>query len=404
MSLWDDISSWLGRQGDPEAQGAAQASTAMQPAVEDWLKNVTTGRYAGDYFGNLSQGYDPNRSFAQNAQDPTLLQHAADIALGFSGGGLATKARLPAASDLPAPNIGQGSAAPLFDYSHLADVPNVPQFDLPRFAGKGPTERAQAVADPANLARVNEMAAAGIPLGGREWYNTQPLMEAFQEHLGTEQGQREYRRYLDYVAATSPRSAVPQNIRTASYYYAQPEGATGSFPPPNPYGGLAQKLWQQNLTKLQSGGEISSLTNPKPPSFGQNLQGNQQPVAVDTHNARALGYLQGGVGEEGKVTKADYGTLESIQQEQAARMGLSPAQYQASLWLGAGNETGLRSPAEPFLATLEARVRHTATVRGETPQQTFQKFITKQAPLLALPAGLLGMQAVPDNAGGVAAQ
>ena len=96
--LFDDAAN--GYLGDPEAYGAAQASMAMQPAVQDWLHKVVTGQYASDYFNNLNQGYDPNRSFAQNALDPTLLQHATDLALGFSGGGLATKAARPMPAEI----------------------------------------------------------------------------------------------------------------------------------------------------------------------------------------------------------------------------------------------------------------------------------------------------------------
>ena len=74
--------------GDPEAQGAAAASTAMMPVVNQWAQNVGSDLQQG-----LPSSYDPHRSFAQNALDPRGLEAALNVALGVGGGGgLATKA------------------------------------------------------------------------------------------------------------------------------------------------------------------------------------------------------------------------------------------------------------------------------------------------------------------------
>jgi hypothetical protein len=72
--------------GDPEAQGQAQASMAMQPAINQWLQNV-----GEDVRQRLPTTYDPGRSFAQNALDPGGLEAALNVALGIGGGGLGTK-------------------------------------------------------------------------------------------------------------------------------------------------------------------------------------------------------------------------------------------------------------------------------------------------------------------------
>jgi hypothetical protein len=50
------------------------------------------------------------------------------------------------------------------------------------------------------------VAQQGAELGGLEWYNTEPLRQEFVAELGPEAGQAKYQRYLDLVAATSPRS------------------------------------------------------------------------------------------------------------------------------------------------------------------------------------------------------
>jgi hypothetical protein len=70
-----------------------------------------------------------------------------------------------------------------------------------------------------------------------------------------------------------------------------------------------------------------------------------------------------------KPNPNEYGHYERWQQDQAKKMGITPAQYQASMWLGGGDTTGLGSAAEPFLGTLAARMRYTRDMmlKGEIP-------------------------------------
>jgi hypothetical protein len=328
-----------------------------------------------------------------------------------SAGEAATAGAPPAAAPLAAPMIGRGTEAPMFDYSRLAEQPDVPQFDLPRAPPppKGIPERVQAVADPANLARVNAAVQRGVELGGPEWYGTQPLRDRFIGELGEAEGPAAYQRYLDYVAATSNASKVPENIRNASYYYTlerqglpppelvpsptSPGNVTLAEPLPSPYGHFAQISHARNVRDVLSEGGWNVLQNPKPPSFVQNLAGNWQPLTIDRHNVRLLG-LTGDVPPAGT-----YGYLEDLQRGEAARMGLAPAQYQASSWLGAGQETGLASPVEPFLQTVENRIRLTAKARGETPEVTLGRWIRGEAPLLSIPAAAVGTTLAAELAG-----
>lgn len=298
----------------------------------------------------------------------------------------------------------------LFDYSRLRDVPDVPQFDLQRVVPpRGVPETATSLNTPENLARINKFVDAGANQGGLEWYNTQPLKEAFQAELGGDQGAADYARYLDYVAATSPRSTVGTNARTASYYYTldkqgQPlpeivKTAKGniSVPPgqiPAPYGSMAQALHVQNAKNIREAGGIPVLQNPKPPSFSQNLQGNQMPVTIDAHNSRMIGLPRD------LPNPNEYGYLEDMQQGAAAAKGMTPAQYQASGWIGAGNETGLKSTADPFLKVFEDRVNATADARGLTPAEVLRQFIRGNAPLLS-GSGLAGGAALDSQLTGV---
>jgi hypothetical protein len=406
VSLWDEIQSWLAGQGDPEAQGAAQASTAMQPAVEDWMRNVGTGKYVSDYFNNLSQGYDPNRSFAQNAQDPTLMQHAMDLALGFSGGGLATKAKGPAASDLPAPYLSKGADAPLFDYS--LPPPDVPQTGLTRAPPppKGIPDYVQRVADPANLARVKDLTAQGLQRMGevapgqpRYWYNPSPILDAFGNDLGSaEQAQRNLKIYADMMGNTTNLARVPQNQRMASWYYQKymtdPETMPTEVPPEGSgYGHVAQKQHLQNVQDWWPTQSIDPAGNPKPASFSENNMGNFRPYTWDTRNGTIwdLRNTKGAI-----ITapdKAHYGFLEGTGQGLASDMGISPARQQEASWVTMEPP----GPLQTFAEGLEQKIRDTAAKFNMDPREVRKYFAQGKQLLWGLPAGLLGSQLVPSD-------
>jgi hypothetical protein len=317
-------------------------------------------------------------------------QETADLAGGFGG---VTKLA--------------GRGGPLFDYSRLAELPNVPQFNLPRvLPPEGVPAATEALASPKNLARVNEAVRAGEAMGGREWYNAEPLREQFVSELGESQGNSAFRQYMDMVAANSPRTKVPENIRNASYYYGQlqrgdpiPEtyfsGGYWRIDPatqaPSPYG--VMPIHVQNMENAVRG-DLPVLQNPKPSSFVENLAGNQTPVTIDTHNMRMLTR-----GARDQPNPNEYGFLEQLQQQEATKMGMTPAQYQASMWIGGGKETGLGSPTDPFLRVLEDRVAKTAEARGITKAEALRQFIRAQSPLLSLtPAAVLLAQGQDQSA------
>lgn len=368
------------------------AAGAAETAGNQWL---------GGVFGNMARGLldIPRQAFGasnelqataaspQPQYNPAPVLNAAGLAMtgGFAGVPLrAGETALGAGPvrTLAAPAIRDPNA-PLFDYSRLAEVPDVPQYNLERYVPKrGVPEATQALADPANVKRVNAIAKQGAQMGGVEWYNTDPLRQSFVEELGSDAGQRAYQRYLDYVAATSPRSNVGTNARNASYYYTleqqgEPLPArmkvgnnwTVAEPLPQPYGHIAQALHIQNAENIRNAGGWPVLQNPKPASFAQNLAGNQMPVTIDTHNARLWGLA-------GDLPKPnEYGFMEQLQQKQAKKLGMTPAQYQAAAWLGGGEETGLRSTADPFLKVFEDRVAKTADRTGKTKAQVLTDFI-----------------------------
>lgn len=314
----------------------------------------------------------------------------------------------------------------LFDYSSLHEVPKVPQFDLLRYVPpRGVSSRTKdVVGDKDVFDKVSAIVQSGKEMGGDKWYNAEPLRQEFVHHHGEDEGNKRFRKYMDFIAATSPRSAVPENIRNASYYYHL--AATGKSMPkvgdknPQPYGHMAQKLHQMNAQRV-SGEGWNPLTNPKPASFVENLVGNQRPGTIDTHAFRlpammaadprfletALQSSKDGPKrnlqkevESGKTSMADalkqgsawqavpkdneYGALEDFYRRIGKEQGLTTAQTQASAWVGGGKHTGLASDeSKPFLRFLEDRIHLTAKKKNMDPKDVLKQFIKGDMPLFA---------------------
>ena len=344
-----------------------------------------------------------------------------------------------------------------FDYSALNRVPKVPQTQMTRYNPKRGTSAriSDALSSRRVKKKIDETVERGAEGGGMAWYNTEPLLERLRV-LRPGSADEDYARLMDLVAATSPRSRVTDNIRTASYYnYLAEQGLPIANKPAPGYGSVAQKLHAGNAQRLRENGGWDVFKNPKPASFSSNLQGNQNIVTIDTHNFRLPGILSedprflatsvkaGTKGDADAVMNAlsmrfpglpdselarsvanfkpgkqdlaayrpqewvkkgyvspdaaaqdpvlwstkpnnnEYGYYEKWQQDRAKRMGMSPAQYQASMWLGGGDDTGLGSAAEPFLRSVEARVKYTADMLGMDPDEVLEGFITGSMPMLA---------------------
>jgi len=329
----------------------------------------------------------------------------------------------------------------LFDYSRIHEVPDVKQFDLPRYEPKrGVSERVEGlVADKATQDKMMEKIEAGKKMNAETFYYNEPLRQAFIDELGKKNGEKGFARYMDYVAATSPRSDVETNARNASYYYGL-EKRGEPVPPqggknPEPYGHLAQNLHRMNAEKIRSGEYFDMTKNPKPLSFSQNLQGNFAPVTVDAHALKLPAMLKqdpafiaGSIklekGEKpiypnkmlasGEITMEDalkrpvfwagkpnpneYAAMEQYYKRLAGDAGMAPGQVQAAAWAGGGKLTGLESVAgDPFMRSVENRAIKTAKERGISPAEALSQMMRGKAPLLGLGGAVMGGLAAQDQ-------
>ena len=351
---------------------------------------------------------------------------------------------------------GPKGAGPL-DLSTQRMVPQVEQRPLERYTPpRGVSPRMQDVlANPDIQRGIEKSMEAGK--GVADWYHTEPVRQAFVKELGPEQGEAAFKRYMDTVAATSPRSDVPTNIRNASYYYA---GGDPAGKNPYPYGHVAQNLHKQNVETITGKG-WDPLQNPKPASFAENLRGNLEPVTVDTHAFRNIGmrtgdprfletqvqvpYKGGGseasmakrFGEvrkgkgvdqivvyrpqqlvkEGKLTMKEaqkiptfwagkpkdneYAAAENLFRQAGNKIGFRPADAQAAAWSGAGQMTGLGTVGtHTFNELFNERVLFTARMRGQDPKKTLSDFITGKKPLLEIGGAAGGATAFGALSGG----
>ena len=372
----------------------------------------------------------------QLRENPPWL--TSDVSQGLMTPGQPGIGRGPQLSEPKPPTPGATGIATggkLFDYSGLSKVPDVPQFDLPRYnPPRGvPARIGDLTSNPDVRQGMLDTIQRGQQMGGADWYNADPLRQAFIDELG-KSGDPRFKQYMDLVAATSPRSDVGTNVRNASYYYnrlvnGEPMPDVGT-PNPQPYGHMAQRLHQQNAQTVAGGG-WDPLQNPKPASFAQDLMGNQQPVAVDTHAFRLPGMLSqdprfletayqsskdapkqniqqmvlsGQMSMEDALKQPaywqaqpkanEYEAMEQYYQGLAQDRGISPAQAQAAAWVGGGQQTGLASDAsKPFIGFVEDRANKTADVRGLSPAEALSQFIRGKAPLLGV--GGAGAAAIP---------
>jgi len=357
----------------------------------------------------------------------------------FAGGGVVKKAAAKLldyivddgaekVSKKAAKNVDISDMPRLFDLSNLEAVPDVEQKMIPRYnPPRGVSERTQRLVKSKKVQRgVSEAMERGKAAGGKRWYNNDPLLREFVSELGPEDGAASFRDLMDYVAATSPRSKVPENARNSTYYYSQsraqalPEIGSKN---PAPYGHLAQKLHQMNARRVALDG-WDPLNNPKPASFAENLSGNQTPGTMDTHATRLPAilsqdpewlakqllvknpetgekmtlnpskmYRAGDVNMrtalkrpamwEAKPNDNEYAALEQMYADLSREQGMTTAQGQASAWAGGAEMTGLASVgSDPFLKVFEDRILMTAKKLGMDPKEVLKRVIHGSMPLL----------------------
>jgi hypothetical protein len=86
----------------------------------------------------------------------------------------------------------------------------------------------------------------------------------------------------------------------------------------------------------------------------------------------------------------EYKALENVAQRLAAALGITPAQFQANLWMGAGDVTGLADESQgTFMELFRRTADKRAAERGVSRTDQIRDFINKGAPMAIGGGGLL---------------
>ncbi len=161
-----------------------------------------------------------------------------------------------------------------------------------------------------------------------------------------------------------------------------------------------QAAHARNVQNILTEGGIPPLRFPKLAPYAENLKGNWFPVTTDARTP-LIWQLTNPSGGLYKIPPRDlHAYIEHITQQEAARLGMLPAQHQASVWIAGGNELGRPSPRS-FLDAFNERLGYTANALGVPQDEVLKRFVRGDASLLAIPALSLGaMKANESSAGG----
>jgi len=275
----------------------------------------------------------------------------------------------------------------------------------------------------------------GLKEGGFEWWDLEPLRYRFIDYLGPKEGNAWFLDFIQSVAALSPGSEVPLNIRRAAYFYhilrnaKSPNAAgrqvldpfraiqlfdqglptgLGHYMPITHKSGLERafvgktKAGKRDVgygapdpARLGLFSAQSSKEIPKVSSMAWNLRGNLAPSTTDVHIMDLMtgkAYHQFDK-RKGKMTGASpeanlYALPEEAMIDIARKKGVLPAQAQAAGWGSwRQRERGL-GESEPFLIMFERIIKDTAQKRNLTPDQVLEKWIKGKIPLASvLPMG-----------------
>ena len=275
-----------------------------------------------------------------------------------------------------------------------------------------------------------QLADPNNPMGRlSQFYSTSPILDQLvrQGVLDPDEATKFMRDWAGQGAATSPRTATPQNMRNSSLL--QWRRASGDP--------LDRAAWEQegnapgfpmmgmhvDLADQFAKGTENININPKPTMFREGWSGNQADVTADTHNIRSTLYnfdqlnpgqlppswftkqgyqdYQGaggfkpsqpldvgaikdtleGATKGGVYKQTEYGPMSDPWYDAAEKLGVQPAQAQAAGWFGYGPITGLKSPPKILPDLLNDQIEHTSRVLGVSPEHVLDWWAKRKIPL-----------------------
>jgi hypothetical protein len=163
--------------------------------------------------------------------------------------------------------------------------------------------------------RLKDLLRRGLEMGGRGFYNTEPLRRALVAALGEDEGHRQFMEYIGMVGATSPGAKVEANIGIASFYRRLSGPITagmskddqkmvdlinqvtrlskGEELPLKGYGHKFKRTHARNVLHYIMGDwdDAQRIGQPKVRRFLASLLGHPTAVPIDIHAMRIMGMV-----------------------------------------------------------------------------------------------------------------
>lgn len=260
------------------------------------------------------------------------------------------------------------------------------------------SERARTAFSPENTREFEQYVRRGVREGGLDWYDLSPLSRPALQEMSPE----DFRALIAMNAATSARSSVADQIKRASlaWYYRKQgipwpmtSAELSELADPG-YGHIAHEVHSKHLAPLVAGEDpnFSSIDQPKYASYYNNFMGNLAPLTADTHYQALHGfpmkqtynrYARTWVEAPDFSKNVDYPIAEAYSGERARRMGIPPAAYQSSGWVGGREATGVRD-ARPFAAVYDDLIGRTADQMEISPLEAMKRHFRGEIPLMPI--------------------
>jgi len=232
--------------------------------------------------------------------------------------------------------------------------------------------------DPDIRKRLQAAYANGVLIdNARNWYFVGQLEQAFADELGEEAGRKAFlEKFVKPMGATTALASPTQNFRMSMYgNYLRERGQQmpgQAYDVPYPVGGfgIVGNLAQHG--RLSPEAYFDARTNPKRHNFGRNFLGDADVSTIDAQMMEAMT-----AGRLKEPTGPSYANYQQVVAEEAAKMGVTPREFQEVVWNGAKQlkEGEAYRGAKPMIEIVNEAIERTARITGMSPDDVVREGI-----------------------------
>lgn len=206
--------------------------------------------------------------------------------------------------------------------------------------------------------------AADDPMAA-DWYALGQLEKLFIDELGPEAGRKAFKdMFADAMAATTGGADPGSNLLMAQYgNFLRQQGMEvpdAAYKMPVPIGGRFVTGNMQMFDRVANKGQaLTAADQPKRFNFSSNFLGDRNRATIDEQMTAGMTG-----GQFNAPPQGSYGILEGIVHDEAAKLGIKPANMQDVSWAGYKNIQG-----KPMIQFVNEAIERTARLTGQTPEQ-----------------------------------